>query len=174
MLKRTHASKAALALILAPVIVAAWGCGPSYTLPRSYDFANAREYDRPSEQLFNRAVEWFALAGIPIRNMDRPSGLIASDYNLATSDTTICDCGQGGKNIATLVIVSDRYANFNLLLQRLSDTRTKATVTAKFYANLDRRQNTGTELGYQNYSYDRIECNSTGALETELLDYMGR
>lgn len=172
MQKRAHHMPCLRALILTPLLIAAWGCGASYTLPRSYSFSNSREYDRSLDDLWSRSVEWFALSGIPIKTMDRPTGLITSDYNLSTSDTTICDCGQGGKNMTMLVIVSDRYANFNILLQRLSDTRTKATVTAKFYANLDRRQNTGTEQGYQNYSYDRIECNSTGALETGLLDYL--
>ncbi len=150
------------------------GCGASFTPPKNYTFNTTREYDKPYDEVWSRIVQWFALSGNPVKNMDKGSGFIATDYNLSVQDVSDCDCGKAGFNLVEQVVITEKMGNFNLLIQQKDGGKTMVTVTAKFYSINETRTNSGTSMGYVKAGVQKVECNSTGKLEGEILDYIGR
>jgi hypothetical protein len=157
------------AAILLAIVVSA--CGATYTPPQTYSFINARTIDKPFDEVWGRTVQWFALSGNPVKNMDRSSGFIATDYNLGVNDLEACDCGQGGLNLVQREELSERLGNFNVFLQKVEENKTRVTVTVKYFAIFDKSVNSGRG-GYQPAGSTKRECNSTGKLEGRILAYL--
>lgn len=148
------------------------GCVATYQAPKVYDAEKERTYTMPYDKVWDKVVEWFALHATPVKNMDRQSGFIASDFNLSTSKyPEYTDCGTGGRGALVSVEVLDPVGNFNLLIRRIDDKNTKINITVSFSAKID-QQFHGT-YG-TSHDYKTITCNSKGVLEKELLDYIGK
>ena len=161
-------------LFIAVFVVASFmfaGCA-SYTPPQTYSFVNTREYDKTFDEVWGKVVQWFALSGNPVKNMDKASGFIATDYNLAIDNEAVCDCGKGGIGFGQSITLKEKMGNFNLLVQKLSDSKTKLTITAKFYSIYENRQASYSAYSSATITTDKHECNSRGVLETEILDYV--
>ena len=112
---------------------------------------------------------WFALHATPVKNMDRSSGYIATEYNLTAQDCpNYCDCGQGGSGLVSKVITNP-IGDFNILMKKSDDKSTKVIITASFKADLETR-NAGRDNPL--VSVETLNCNSTGLLEKEILAYI--
>jgi len=107
---------------LAALIVA--GCA-SYQPPANYTGEKEQEFDRSYDEVWDDLVAWFANNNISIRNIDKASGLIATDHSLGSSSEHV-DCGTPG-SMGTLL---DRTVTINVLVRptEAEGTRVRANV----------------------------------------------
>jgi len=123
------------------------GCGATYTPPQDYEFINNRIINQSKDQIWKRAVRWFAETNNPVKNIDKESGFIAADRNLSLGDDELnpyCDCGKTGMNFMSVSDFKDMMLSFNILMQEEGENKTRVTVTCSFTAIL----NTVTSTGY--------------------------
>jgi len=124
-------------------------------------------YEKPYDEVWNATIEWFATQGTPIKNMDKSSGFISTEYSLRANQSNCYDCGtaaQGG--LLATHRINNPVGNFNVLIKKISDTKTKVTVNCFLKA-------TSSFTAVGETQVNSLECVSTGALEKEILDYLG-
>lgn len=147
-------------LIILVSVLFIFGCG---TPPKVYKVDKARTINKTYDNTWAKIVRWFSENNSPIKNMDKSSGFISSEYNLRVDGgTTYADCGSPEFAIRH----GDTKGNFSIILEKAGDSVTK--VTTNIFFKVERYNiNTGGFVG-------QSDCNSTGVLEKELLDYISR
>jgi uncharacterized lipoprotein len=136
------------------------GCASA---PQQYNYLKEKVYAQPFDTVWQKTIEWFGATGIPIKNLDKSSGFIATEYNLRSDDVSpdkVCDCGSG-------TIISNPTGNFNIVVKKIDQQNTKVIVNAFFKAQVKVYKLIGPDVEQP------IDCNSTGRLERELLIYLG-
>jgi hypothetical protein len=131
--------------------------------------------DAPLDVVWQHAVEWFAKNDMPIKNLDKTSGLIATDYQMSIDKAAqLMSCGQSGPNPEGRIDHVDHRGNFNLVLREQEDGRTKASVNAFFGCTVNTFKYVGLlSTDVQLASTERKDCGSTGRVEKQLLDHLG-
>ena len=88
------------------------------------------------DDVWNAIVFWFGTNNTPIKNMDKNSGFIATEWDMGAADQSFCDCGTyddkpvvgysgyGGKSVIT--------GNFNVIVRKVSDNTTEVTINAHY------------------------------------------
>jgi len=107
-----------ISLILVIGIV---GCAaPSLKPPsdQSRDFSD--RYAADFDVVWESVVDWFAVNNIPIKNIDKNSGLISSDYSLGSSFTQV-DCGTMDPGDMARLVDTNITANINVLVRSQRD-----------------------------------------------------
>ena len=142
------------------------------TAPVERIIEKERVINKPFETIWQSAIELLATYNMPIKNLDKTSGFIASDYKLITGDpNNYMNCGVGRvKMTFGKMDRTDHGGNVNLVIKRITDDSTKVTVNA-FY-NCTENQYQNSSRGYFLNSSYKIECNTTGTLEKAFLDYL--
>lgn len=142
------------------------GCSVSQP-PKTYNVVKEMTFEKSYDRIWNTAIEWFAIQGTPIKNMDKSSGFISTEYSLSANRGGCLDCGTMGDALLTYSRMEDPRGNFNLLIKKITDTKTKVTVNCFFKI-------TGNVYMSGRLQSSRvIDCASTGILEKEILDYLG-
>lgn len=145
-------------LVFLAVIVA--GC-VSYKPPTSHGAVNEKGYLVNYEEMWDRAIEYFANRGIPLKNVAKDSGLIATDYGMAAGEG-ILDCGEPG----TTQFFGDIDVNINVILRDQGSDSTYVRVNVFGTAEL---------LSHDGINPNRVlaretvRCESTGLFESEVL-----
>ena len=149
-------------ILLLAVIIALTACA-RYTPPKQYRVIKERVYQATFDEVWSKIVKWFAVNNTPIKNIEKESGLIATDYGLAVSKySSYADCGDAGP----LTKIIKPTANFNVLVEKIEEYKTKVLITFVVKATVE------YYISSNNYSYTDVECNSTGVLEKQILDYI--
>lgn len=156
-------------LVVAFVFVA---CS-SYKPPKKYDFISQYDFNMSYEVVWNRVIQFFAELGLPIKNMDKSSGFIATEVMSASGEIgRLMDCGVPGHAMNYAAEFESPTGYFNVLVMPLSQTQTRVKVTA-FYKTY--------YVVYEHINFTKrkaseqvINCNSTGYLEQALLNYIAR
>ncbi len=153
-------------LLASLILLLSIGCSV-YKPPKNYDIIKEMTFEKNFDEVWNSAIEWFATQGTPIKNMDKSSGFISTEYSLRTNQSGCLDCGTAanGGLLATHNI-TDPTGNFNILIKKISDTKTKVTVNCFFKA-------ISTFSAVGKTQVNSFDCVSTGLLEKEILDYLG-
>ena len=148
------------------LIVVLFGCS-RYQPPKTYNVIKEMTYDKSFDDIWNTAIEWFATQGTPVKNMDKTSGFISTEYSLSTGQMNCLDCGVAGQALLAVQRLEDPRGNFNLLIKKQPDGKTKVTVNCFFKAT--------SNVYYEGRitSSNVIDCVSTGSLEKQILDYLG-
>lgn len=134
------------------------GCA-SYQPPKEYKFDKTRTYNQKYDDIWDKTVKYCTDNNIPLKSMDKNSGLIVSEYNLNDRLKGCYDCGE----LASLQDFEDFSAVFNIVIKKENDMKTTVIITVYYK----------TELVVQSFSYKKlINCNSTGKLEKEIFDYL--
>lgn len=131
-----------------------------------------RVINKPFDLVWQSAIRLLANYNMPIKNLDKASGFIASDYKLITGDpNNYMNCAPGRvKMTFGKMDRTDQGGNVNLIIEKITDESTKVTVNA-FY-NCTENQYQNSSRGYFLSSSYKIECNSNGNLEKAFLDYL--
>ena len=140
----------------------------SYKPPKQRDFVKEATYEKPYDDIWKAAIEWFATQGTPVKNMDKQSGFISTEHSLTANNMFWMDCGTVAEKPFGLQRFEDPRGNFNLLIKKIDDANTSVTVNC-FFKTTSKDYNMG-ELT----STEVKECVSTGRLEKEILDYLGK
>lgn len=134
-----------------------------------------RIVNKPFDAVWQSTVEWFATHNTPIKNLDRSSGLISTEYSLSMAEAnSYMDCGGSTTSaFGASTRLSNHSGNFNVLLKKIDDTHTKVSINVFFGCSLDTYNYKGllsTEMVLTSSS--RINCTSMGVLEKQVLDYI--
>jgi hypothetical protein len=139
-----------------------------YQPPQIYVFDKSRTINKPFEEVWNSVIEWFAKNNTPIRNLDKSSGFIASEFNLKPN-ASHCDCGAFDDS----PYFNGIFGNFNIHLKKINDKTTTITINTFYKSNNDFLYTVIDSLDNE-VKYFSIFCNSMGTLEKEILDYVDR
>lgn len=143
------------------------GC-VAYKPPVTYKVEKERVIQKDYETVWTQAIEWFAVNGTPIKNMDKNSGFISTEYNLSVSQASkYMDCGETAKTMFLYQRLENPGGNFNLLIKRIDENQTKVNVNVFF--NI--LSNVYDSKGYLQQSV-KIDCTSRGELEKSVLEYL--
>ncbi len=140
----------------------------SYQPPREYDFQTEMIYSKSFDVIWNKTVEWFAKQGTPIKNMDKESGFISTEYSLSAGKYAhYVDCGIAGKSPLGKQVIKNPTGNFNVLIKEQPDGKTSVNINCFFQAT------SLIIIAGENPVIEKIDCASTGALEREIFEYLG-
>ena len=145
-----------IALICVATILS--GCA-TYVPPVDRGIAKEKSVSSNFDTVWQNATDWFANNNVPIKNIVKDSGLIATDYKLG-ADSSFIDCG----TVGTYEVFADKTVNLNVLVKEIGANEISVRVnvfgtgvisTADLYGNSTGRTRS-------------IDCVSTGKLETEM------
>ncbi len=111
------------------------------------EFKKTRSFQLNYDLVWNRAVNWFAENNIAIDKMEISSGQISAKY-LLKADVNFLDCGFGDKK------QNKKDLGFGALVVKVK---------------LESEATTGVEVSFFGES-----CRSTGQIEADILNYIGR
>lgn len=131
--------------------------------------------DAPLDVVWQHAVEWFAKNDMPIKNLDKASGLIATDHDMSIDKASqLMFCGASGPNSEGKTEHVGHRGNFNLVLREQEDGRTKASVNSFFSCTENTYKYVAIlSTDMQLASTARKDCISTGLVEKQLLGHLG-
>jgi len=139
------------------------------TPPVKHSFEPSKVYHADYDKVWESIIEAFAQNNVPIRTLDKNSGLVVSEdqyvpfttrYGTKIVDTEYCDCGGGG----SLQSYSELSGKFNVFVKSLSASETEVQVNAFFKARVY-NDLSGAPIGWLN-------CTSTGAFESKLFSVL--
>lgn len=150
---------------------------PRHIAPRvQYDVEKERVISKTFETVWQSAVEWFAMRNTPIKNIDKTSGFISTEYGLSVEEAAkYMDSGYGESNFQGHVAVVNHRGNFNVLIKKVDENSTRVSVNAFFNCTVNRYRYENilsTNLVLESSTPQKSD--STGALEKELLNYLSR
>lgn len=156
--------KAILALATTTALA---GCaGPSVTPPGAAPSDQSQVYSADFDRVWENTVDWFAVNNIPIKNIEKDSGIIGSEYSLGANYSQV-DCGTvdpGDMHILQDVSV---VANINVLVREASGgTAVQPNVFGHGKATLY------DALNSRPATLKLEDCISTGELEESLHQYL--
>lgn len=130
---------------------------------------------KPFEAVWQSLIELLATYNMPIKNLDKSSGFIATEYKAISGDVLLIyvNCVGANSTFMGKVELVNHGGNLNVLLKRISDDSTKVRVNT-FYScskNTYKHKNL-ISMEYVLQSSTRIDCTSTGNLEKAILDYV--
>jgi hypothetical protein len=140
----------------------------------TYTVEKERVINKSFDLVWQSAVEWFATHNTPIKNIDKSSGLITTEYSLSLSQARKCmDCGSGQSNFSGKVELVNHSGNFNILIKKIDENSTKISINVFFGCTINNyRYENVLSTNYVLVSSTRTDCVSTGQLEKEIYDYL--
>jgi uncharacterized lipoprotein len=133
-----------------------------------------RVISKPFDAVWQTSIEWFATHNTPIKNLDRASGLISTEYSVSIGDAyRYMSCASGNSTFSGKVEVGNYTGNFNVLVKKLADNSTKISVNVFFGCTVNKfKYKNILSSEYVLESSTRVNCTSTGLLEKEILNYL--
>lgn len=134
-----------------------------------------RIISKPFDVVWQTAIEWFATHNTPIKNLDKSSGLISTEYSVSIGEASRY---MELPSVRTQFVmgkseISSYNGNFNVIIKKLGDNSTKINVNVFFGATINQfRSNGMLSSTYTLASSSSVTCITTGALEREILDYL--
>lgn len=108
-------------LISLALVVGIAGCAaPSLKPPSDQSRDFSERHSAEFDGVWEGVVDWFAVTNIPIKNIDKNSGLISSDYSLGSNFTQV-DCGDMDPGDMARLVDTNITANINVLVRRQQD-----------------------------------------------------
>lgn len=147
-----------------------FGC-KNYVPPKEYEVEKERIINKSYEAVWQDIISFMGSANIPIKNIDKNSGFIATEFDLGASFREVMDCGEPGSAPGYKQVFENPIGNFNIVVQKISENSTKVTVNVFYKSDLVLYEY-NQYSGYYPIKRQRIECNSTGTLERRLLNYL--
>lgn len=122
------------------------GCGSRK--PVSFDFNTLNTYDATFDETWEAAISIFAGSNIPIKTLEKDSGIIVSDPLGASASFYRCKTG-------FLETIRNPQGTFNVFVRKVSDGKTSVQINSIYKGQSWVGNN---YLGWKN-------CQSTGELE---------
>lgn len=127
--------------------------------PAVYEFDNSRTYDAEFDQTWEAVIDFFATNNIPIQTVERDSGIVYAERMYADPYSDIftrnADCNRGIAN------ATSSSAAMNIFVRRAGGGRTNVSVNATYSQMI---------IPLMSYTPTAITCQSTGVLETSILN----
>jgi hypothetical protein len=133
-----------------------------------------RVINRPFETAWQSMIELLATYNMPIKNLDKSSGFISTDYKLVTGNPAqYMNCSGASSTFTGKVELTNQGGNLNVLFKKISNDSTKVTVNT-FYSCQSNKYRYANIISteYVLESTNREDCTSNGNLEKAILDYL--
>lgn len=133
-----------------------------------------RIINKSFDDIWGRTIELLATYNMPIKNLDKSSGFISTDYKLVTGIVSdYMYCVGASSTFTGKVELTNQGGNLNVLLKKISADSTKVTVNVFYSCNANKyRYENLLSTNYILESTTKIDCESTGTLEKAILDYV--
>jgi hypothetical protein len=163
-------------IILIILTILAVGCGgATYKPPVQYTVQKDVTIYKPFDAVWQSAVEWFATHNTPIKNIDKSSGLISTEYSLSVTEAAkYMDCGNASQGFTNKTEISNRIGNFNVLIKKIDDGSTKVSVNVFFSCLVNEYTQGLLETSWTFKSSTKVDCVSTGGLEKVIIEYLAK
>jgi hypothetical protein len=167
--------KLVIILLFFGIVLLLSRCAGSQTTPVApinYIVENERTINKPFEELWVETINLFATYNWSIKNLDKSSGFIASDYKLVEgnpNDYLYCPPGRIKMTLGKMERV-DHGGNFNVLLTKVSQDSTRVKINIFYDCKEIQYQN--SSRGYFVNSTYKVQCKSKGIVEKAFLDYL--
>ena len=137
-------------------------------LPKTYNFLNEKIIAASFDNAWDDALEWIASHNAPIKNLDKTSGFVATEYNIGANHLIGCfDCGEPKPQLFIKEKYESPSVNISVFIRKIDDKTVRIKILC-FYQTLSRKFDYA-----DNYiDTEKIECQSTGDIEREFLTYM--
>lgn len=117
-------------------------------------------FDQGYDEVWGSTVEWFSSNNIPIKNVEKDSGIISSSYGLSPG-MDVVSCGEPTGNIGLYKAhFEDMSGNINIIVREVGPEETRATVNIFGEALVVVRN------GFGEVSSSNVRCASTGSMES--------
>lgn len=158
--------KSIVFMVLVCSVVLFSGCA-NYKEPQQHIFDKSMTFNIGFDSVWTKIIKWFTDNNTPIKNIEKVSGLITTEYNLNANSSKDCaDCGIEG----TLQSITDRVGNFSIIVERINDNQTKVSIAIYYKAIL---VTPNYSSNYAPPNRTPITCESTGTLEKKIFNYIG-
>jgi len=141
--------------ILGVVCIVAWGCSGIMPQPPQVnpDLQDTFTINADFNKTWTAIIETFAELNFPILNMDKASGLIATDW--MTVDASHYECGSPGLTTAE----RGYHGKFNVFLKKTADGLSEIRVNCLYEMII-----------YYTNGLRKYPCVSTGKLESDMFE----
>lgn len=159
-------------ILLLAVIFSFISCS-GYTPPKTYTVVNEMNINKSYDIIWEKLISWFTSHNTPIKNIDKESGLLTTEYNLSVSDAKkYVDCGDVGTTLGSNRILEKLNGNFNVTVKKITDDKTQVIINVFFNATLNTYE---TFSGNNNLEKSEVvTCTGKGKLEKEIFDYISK
>jgi len=136
--------------------------------------------EKSFEITWQKLIDYFGSHNIPIKTIDKSSGILSTEYDLRTGTennkgmTNYCDCGTLGTDMFYTYKYENYKGNFNIIVNKINDNQTKVKINAFFNANYNYYHNEGKGYEYklEIVQTDKVKCESIGYLEKEVFEFI--
>lgn len=144
-----------------------------YTPPKHYDVVKEMTINKSIDEVWSSLISWFTSHNTPIKNIDKTSGLLTTEYNLTVSDVKkYMDCGEAGNVFGSYQKLVNPKGNFNVTIKKITDDKTQVTLNVFFNTTLNTYE---TFSGNNNLEKSEvITCTGKGKIEREIFDYISK
>ena len=149
------------------MIVLLCGCASIKIIPpKEQEENSSRIYDKPFEETWIKAVDWFAEHNVIIDKIEKSSGLLTARHKLKASDSLL----DGGEIKATDLLRPakiDKYGMLNVTVREKENNKSKVTVN--FFGEFTLE---GNDVWDASLVTAKGTCVSTGEVEGSILTYI--
>jgi len=133
-----------------------------------------RVISKSFDATWQNVIELLATYNMPIKNLDKNSGFISTEYKLISGNPAQYASFTGASsNFAGKVELTNHGGNLNVLLKRISADTTKVTVNCFYSCNRNKYKYAGLlSTTYILESSQKVDAETTGNLEKAILDYL--
>jgi hypothetical protein len=135
-----------------------------------------RIINKSFDEVWQSTIELLATYNMPIKNLDKSSGFISTDYKLVTGEVSqYMRCEGASSTFSGKVELTNHGGNLNVLLKKINEDSTKVSINT-FYSCMSNKYKYANLISttYVLESSTRIDCTSTGNLEKAIFDYIGQ
>jgi uncharacterized lipoprotein len=133
-----------------------------------------RIINKPFDAVWQSIIELLATYNMPIKNLDKSSGFISTDYKLVTGEVSqYMICGGASSTFSGKVELTNHGGNLNVLVKKINEESTKVTVNTFYSCTANKyRYASLISTTYVLESSTKIDCTSSGILEKAIFDYI--
>lgn len=137
-------------------------------------WSKQRAINKSFDKIWQSTIELLATYNMPIKNLDKTSGFISTEYKEVTGNPSqYMECSGSSSTFSGKVELTNQGGNMNILVKKISDDSTLVTVNC-FYSCIANKYRYANLLSseYILVSSTKVDCESNGGLETAILDYL--
>jgi hypothetical protein len=159
-------------LLLALITVLISSCS-EVKPPNVYQFSKSQIINHSFDDTWTKIINWFAENNIPIKTIEKASGIIATEKTFTTKGyEEYCDCGSPETDLSGYTYAyEDIISNINITVVKINDNSCNVKINI-FYKAKKNAYSTNSKT-YQKVfvrTMDIIDCNSTGKYENKLFN----
>ncbi len=149
------------------VLVALTGCASiKITPPVENEQKSKMTYDKPFEETWIKAVDWFAEHNVVIDKIEKQSGLLTAKHRLKTADSFL-NCGDINATGLLRPPVIDKFGMLNVTVRE--KTANTSRVTINFFGEFTLE---GNDAWDARLVTAKGHCISTGEIEKSFFAYI--